>query len=64
MIYILKFSVLNILWALARAKQNKNIICLFTEILYILRVVKHCFADVFRNVVVILGVKHVDYMGP
>ena len=43
---------------------NNKKIFLYTEILYILRVVKHCFADVIRNVVVILGVKHVDYMGP
>ena len=41
---------------------NNKKIFLYTEILYILRVVQHCFADVLCDVVVILGVKQVDYM--
>ena len=53
----------------ARALQvsidyNNKKIFLYTEIIYIIRVVQHCFVDVLCDVVVILGVKHVDYMGP
>ena len=65
------FSFLQVLirsWLLEKNKimkyynNNNNFISISTEILYIIRVVQHCFAEIPCDVGVILRVKHVDYM--